>query len=236
MSFWFQRIAKTGSMAANSNSLMNIFTTLCAGLVLFGALPLRAAEAKPDPLAWPALTSEAKPWTRWWWLGSAVDTTNLTRELTQFQQAGLGGVEICPIYGAKGAEGRFVEYLSPRWMEMLAHASAEAQRLGLGLDMTTGTGWPFGGPNVTPALASSKFAATDFAVAGGAKFSGKIASGKGAELQCLTAVSEDGKPIDLTDKVDAGGRLDWTAPTGKWQIFALSQTGPLQKVKRSAPG
>ncbi len=35
-------------------------------------------------------------------------------------------------------------------MSMLEHASAEAKRLGLGFDMATGTGWPFGGPNVAP--------------------------------------------------------------------------------------
>src|ERR1043166_8411865 len=31
-------------------------------------------------------------------------------------------------------------------MEMLEHTCREAQRLGLGVDMATGTGWPFGGP------------------------------------------------------------------------------------------
>src|SRR5262245_53965594 len=28
--------------------------------------------ATVDPLAWPAVTQTARPWTRWWWLGSAV--------------------------------------------------------------------------------------------------------------------------------------------------------------------
>ena len=31
---------------------------------------------------------------------------------------------------------------------MLEHTAHEAQRLGLGVDMATGTGWPFGGPGV----------------------------------------------------------------------------------------
>ena len=81
---------------------------------------------------------------------SAVDEAGITRLLERFRDAGIGGVEICPIYGAKGAEERFIDFLSPKWMEMLAHTTAEAKRLGLGVDMTTGTGWPFGGPNVTP--------------------------------------------------------------------------------------
>jgi hypothetical protein len=98
-----------------------------------------------DPLAWPEVKQEHKPWTRWWWMGSAVDKENLTRELTDFAAAGLGGVEITPIYGAKGYEDRFIDFLSPKYVEMLAHTAAEGKRLGIAIDMATGTGWPFGG-------------------------------------------------------------------------------------------
>ena len=108
-----------------------------------------------NPTAWPAVSASNQPWTRWWWLGSGVDQANLTRELEGFAKAGIGGVEICPIYGAIGAEDRFLEFLSPKWLAMLAHTTTEARRLGLGVDLTTGTGWPFGGPMVTPDMASS---------------------------------------------------------------------------------
>ena len=71
-----------------------------AGLFLGGmALAARADDFPQNPLGWPAVTSTSKPWTRWWWLGSAVDQPNLTRQLEDFAQTGLGGVEICPIYG-----------------------------------------------------------------------------------------------------------------------------------------
>ena len=95
---------------------------------------------------WPAIGHEQKPWTRWWWPGSAVDKENLTRQLEQIAAAGFGGVEVTPIYGVRGAEDREVEFLSPKYMESLAHAAGEAKRLGMRLDMATGTGWPFGGP------------------------------------------------------------------------------------------
>ena len=119
---------------------------LCS--VAFIVVALRAAE--PSDLTWPAVTRENKPWTRWWWLGSAVDQPNLTRELEALSAAGFGGVEITPIYGAKGYENRFIPFLSPKYLEMLAYTGAEAKRLGLGVDMATGTGWPFGGPEVGP--------------------------------------------------------------------------------------
>jgi hypothetical protein len=102
-----------------------------------------------------------KPWTRWWWPASAVDQENLTRELTAYAEAGLGGVEITPIYGAKGFEQRFIPFLSPKYMEMLAYTGAEAKRLGIVVDMATGTGWPFGGSQVTPEDAELKITVKD---------------------------------------------------------------------------
>lgn len=117
---------------------------------LFLSLFLCCSMLAADPLAWPAQTHESRPWSYWWWMGSAVDEANITRELETFQRAGWGGVHIIPIYGAKGYEDRSIEYLSPRWMAMLNHTATEARRLGLGVDMTLGTGWCFGGPNIGP--------------------------------------------------------------------------------------
>jgi hypothetical protein len=102
-----------------------------------------------DPLAWPDITQSARPWTRWWWLGNDVDAENITRLLEEYHRAGIGGVEITPIYGVEGQESREIPYLSPEWLEMLAHTLKEAARLGMGVDMATGTGWPFGGPHVS---------------------------------------------------------------------------------------
>lgn len=122
--------------------LASLAVAFCA---LLTAPPALAADSTAA-LAWPALTKENKPWTRWWWPGSAVDKASLTWQLEKLAAAGIGGVEITPIYGAKGAESRYIDFLSPKWMEMLEHVGREAQRLGLGVDMATGTGWPFGGP------------------------------------------------------------------------------------------
>ena len=95
---------------------------------------------------WPAVRPEARPATRWWWLGSAVDATNLTYNLEEYAKAGLGGVEITPIYGVQGNDKNNLPFLSPQWMNMLQHTEAEGKRIGIEVDMNTGTGWPFGGP------------------------------------------------------------------------------------------
>jgi hypothetical protein len=133
-------------------------------LLLALAVSLHAAStqvAESSDLAWPQVTRENKPWTRWWWPGSGVDQASLTEQLGKIAAAGFGGVEITPIYGAKGYENRYIDFLSPKWMEMLEHTGREAQRLGLGVDMATGTGWPFGGPWITPADSNTKLVLKD---------------------------------------------------------------------------
>jgi hypothetical protein len=123
-------------------------------------LPFAATAAQPTghrtaPLAWPAVTRDAKPWTRWWWLGSAVDSTSLTAQLEELSTAGFGGVEITPIYGVRGADSAEVPYLSRRWVALLAHAASEAHRLGMAVDMPPGSGWRMGGPFVPPSDANT---------------------------------------------------------------------------------
>lgn len=101
-----------------------------------------------ETVSWPESTQESKPWTRWWWMGNAVDKENIKRELQEFADAGIGGVEITPIYGVKGEEDRFIEYLSPEFTEILKFTIKEANKLGLGVDLPPGSGWRCGGPFV----------------------------------------------------------------------------------------
>lgn len=200
--------------------------------VFQGCSSVDAKTTETGDLGWPKLTSQNRPWTRWWWLGSAVNEADLTTLLTQYSQAGIGGVEICPIYGVKGQEDKFINFLSPQWTKMLAHTTTEAQRLGMGVDLTSGTGWPFGGPWITPQTASSGVVLKKYELAEGQKLTSKLPEGR---LQCLMAVSEQNNKIDLTDKVK-NGQLDWMAPAGKWQLYAVAQKQGVQKVKRAAPG
>ena len=86
------------------------------------------------------------PGARWWWLGSAVDKENLRWNMEQYASHGIGALEITPLYGVKGNETNNIEYLSPKWMEMLKYVEDEGKRLGIQIDMNNGTGWPFGGP------------------------------------------------------------------------------------------
>ena len=125
-------------------------------------------------IQWPAMTQETKPWARWWWQGSAVSEKDISANMQDYQAAGLGGLEITPIYGVKGNENQFINFLSPEWMRMLDYTIKEAKRLGLGIDLANGTGWPFGGPTTTEEDASKTVLYKTYSVDGGEQLKEKI--------------------------------------------------------------
>ena len=221
-----------------------------------------------------------------------------------YQKAGLGGLEITPIYGVFGEEDQFVNYLSPHWMELLTFTLREAERLDLGIDMATGTGWPFGGPWVGDDDASKNLNYKVYTVTAGHRLEEKItftqqpylravgsqlyevhesfstektsalgtrkeplsktnpkkpeiselkqpiASNKNLQalaidqvvferslpLQLLMAYSDSNEVLDLTDKVDSTGALDWTAGDGNWKLYAIFEGWHGKMVERAGPG
>jgi len=205
------------------------------GLIwLLMSVSVFGASHEASEFSWPAITKEARPWTYWWWLGSAVDKENLTRTLEMYRKGGMGGVHLVCIYGVKGWEDRFLDFLSPKWMEMLAHTTAEAKRLDLGFDMSTTTGWPMGGPQISPAEAAKKVIFKTYALRSGERLNQKIEAE--GQLQALMAYSDQGKIVNLTKKIDKNGILDWTASPGTWELYAVFQGWTQMMVKRSAPG
>ncbi|MFO1487562.1 MAG: glycosyl hydrolase [Verrucomicrobiota bacterium] len=204
------------------------FLIIC--LLSLGTIPSLAADSD---LAWPKITSQQKPWAFWWWMGSAVDKANITKELTRYRDAGMGGVHIIPIYGAKGWEDKYINYLSPQWLEMMSWSVTEAKRLGMGVDMTTGSGWCFGGPQVTDDEANANAVVRTFTLTAGQQLDQKFDH---KTTQALVAYSADGKVQDLTDTLTESGQTLFTPASGTWTIYAISQKPSGQKVKRAGPG
>lgn len=202
-------------------------------LFLTGCHPLIAQE-------WPAIQPEARPATRWWWMGSAVDASNLTYNLEEYAKAGLGGVEITPIYGVQGNDDNNLSFLSPEWMKMLQHTQNEGKRLGIEIDMNTGTGWPFGGPEVSIEDAATKAIFQSYQIEGGTFVNLDISikdkwQKSVAYLSRVMAYSDNRPCLNLTAQA-RDGKLQWQAPEGKWEIIVLYVGKTFQKVKRAAPG
>ena len=133
-----------------NESGMRIVVIAAVVISLCGLLPgTDGGSALAGDMDWPKPTVENRPGCYWWWMGSAVDKDNITWNLETMRKAGMGGGTIVPIYGVKGCEERYIRHLSPKFVEMVTHAVKEAGRLGMWVDMTAGTGWPFGGPMIS---------------------------------------------------------------------------------------
>jgi hypothetical protein len=127
-----------------------------AGLAL-GADPASVAELQRGFQKPP---DDARPMVRWWWFGPAVTKVELEREMRMMKQGGIGGFEVQPTYALeldnpeKGI--RNLAYMSPEFLEMLRFTGEKAKEIGLRMDLTLGSGWPFGGPHIPQALASPR--------------------------------------------------------------------------------
>lgn len=97
---------------------------------------------------------------RWWWFGPAVENAEIEREILAMKAGGIGGFEVQPVYplalDAAVPNLRNHPFLSSRFLASLRHASEIARREDLRMDLTLGSGWPFGGPHITAALAASQ--------------------------------------------------------------------------------
>ena len=188
---------------------------------------------------WPVPNQEAKPGTRWWWLGSAVTENDLKWNLRQFADHGIGAIEITPIYGVQGNEKNNIPFLSPRYMDILKYVNAECKADGIEFDMATGTGWPFGGPWVPLDESASQMLIIDTTVVGK-----KIKAldlrpiekkRKNTSLVGIYAFSE-GKFLKITTPLVEGTLTTKLPSKGTWRIIALYQKKGVMAVKRAAPG
>jgi len=201
---------------------------------------------------------DAKPMTRWWWYGGAVTKVEITRELTFMRDAGLRGAEIQPVYPVElddPSRGiRNLRYFSPEWFEAVRHAVLESRRLGLQLDFTLGSGWPYGGPFVPTGLAARRLRVLSHDVAGGQSVDWHVGPLLTGEDRVVAAVAipilEDatldasraqvltGQPRRRGDEEGRGGPAirDWQAPPGLWRILLFLDSPTGMQVKRPTYG
>ncbi|MCB9727675.1 MAG: hypothetical protein H6744_10845 [Deltaproteobacteria bacterium] len=109
-----------------------------------------------DLAAFAAPPDDARPWLRWWWPGDDVEPEELRRELAAMAQAGFGGAELQAFDAALDPEvdeatlARRHGVDGERYFEHVRAAADAAEDVGLRLDLTLGSGWATGGPQVGP--------------------------------------------------------------------------------------
>src|SRR6266851_3294670 len=111
----------------------------------------RAFQHPPD---------DARIMMRWWWFGPAVTKPELEREMRLMKEGGIGGFEVQAVYplALDDPEHGFrnMPYLSDEFLDALRFTGEKAHELGLRMDLTLGSGWPFGGPHIPVTQAAGR--------------------------------------------------------------------------------
>ncbi len=177
---------------------------------------------------------EARIMMRWWWYGPAVTKDEIERELRIMKAGGIGGVEIQPVYALslddpqKGIKN--LRYLSPEHLDALRFAADKGRELGMRVDLTLGSGWPFGGPSVSIEHAASQLRVERVKVETPAQRVTVPSLGAGEQFLAAFLVNND-KFTEINNIQDSAVTVDGP---GEAQFYIASRAG--MQVKRPAVG
>jgi alpha-L-rhamnosidase len=182
---------------------------------------------------------------RWWWFGPSATKPELRRELKQMKAAGIGGVEIATLYplALDDPETGFHSYPfgSIEHVDNLRFAAEQARQLGMRVDITLGSGWPFGGPHIPVTQAAGELRVETVDVAPSVRSIPLPSLENGEKILAAFLVPSHGAEIHLKLAkplpLPSGERLNFTPDsTSKRTVlfFISSRTGMM--VKRAALG
>jgi hypothetical protein len=196
----------------------------------------RAFESPPD---------NSRIMMRWWWFGPAVTKPELEREMRMMKAGGIGGFEVQPVYPLAledSASGiRNLPFLSDEFIEVLRFTAEKARELGLRMDLTLGSGWPFGGPQVPIRDAAGKLRCVRVKVAPNSPRIAVPDLGAGEEFLAVYLAHTNGQAIfadsvrEITDIRDGVVRLPEGLDRPAEVLFFISSFTGMQ-VKRAAVG
>ena len=181
--------------------------------------------------------ADARPMVRWWWFGGAVTDEELTREIRAMKAGGFGGFEIQAVYPL-AVDGQVpgvtnTPYLSDAFLKHVAFANTTGRAEGMRVDVTLGSGWPFGGPWITPDLASSSIKLNKISVP--TQASTVDIPALAADQAVIAAFLGDdmahAQPVDVKP-----GAFATTPADHDRTLFVLVQTPTGQQVKRATIG
>jgi hypothetical protein len=130
-----------------SLALFAFIATLLAAGSLFAAGIDRLQHSFDQP------PDDTRIMARWWWFGTAVTKPELEREMKVMKAGGFGGFEVQQTYPL-ALDGELPgvtnnRFLSPAHLEALRFTAEKAKELGLRMNLTLGSGWPYGGPQIS---------------------------------------------------------------------------------------
>ena len=226
---------------ASRLTVLFLFLAACM-LAAWAAAPPSVADLKR---AFERPPDDARIMMRWWWFGPAVEKPELERELRTMKEGGIGGVEIQPVYPvtlddpARGL--RNFPYLSPEFLDDVRFAAGKARELGMRVDITLGSGWPYGGPHTSIDLAAPRLRVDRVPVPANAASVAIPAIREGEKLIAAFLARGDARQFSseglrrLTDIDGAVARVPMEAEPGRVALF-FSSSRTRMAVKRAAVG
>jgi hypothetical protein len=152
--------------------------------------------------------NEARPMVRWWWFGPTVVKPEILRELQQMKADGIQGAELAFVYPIvlddPAKDLKSLSFLSPEMLDDVTYAQAEGRKLGLRIDITLCSGWPYGGPHITLEEAATRLRLAEVPVPAGAT---AITVPTLAEGKSVTDLNDDGFVIDGRPKLAVGDSI-----------------------------
>src|SRR5689334_23988442 len=139
---------------AKGHNMVGMLRCLASLLISLSALAADPANLAELRRGFEQPPDDARMMVRWWWFGPAVTKPELEREMRLMKEGGIGGFEVQATYPLQ-LEGN-MRYMSPEFLEALRFTGEKAKELGLRMDLTLGSGWPFGGPHIPVELASGR--------------------------------------------------------------------------------
>lgn len=215
--------------------LSNLSVLITVIFVCFG--PFVLTVYAQNPFNWDSIDSQSKPWARWWWFGNSVNEAEISRQLQELKRVGFGGVEIQPIYPEENSPIEPIVYLSKRWGEVFLFTLQEAHRLGLGVDLTLGSGWPFGGPWLKPQNAARKLNILQKEYNANTS-SRSIIDDNDIPIECvlIVPINNPSAEAQLLNYTVNDSKKQWTIPSGDWKAYFVKIGYTGQQVKRATVG
>lgn len=148
------------------------------GALLLGGCALTPVHAEPLDEGFRDPPASARPRVWWDWMNGNVTEEGIRLDLEWMKRIGIGGVQNFDAQlQTPQVVARRLVYMTPEWKHAFRFAAETADRLGLELAIAGSPGWSeSGGPWVAPADGMKKLVWSETALAGGKRFTGKLAA------------------------------------------------------------
>jgi len=193
--------------------------------------------------------ASVQAWCFWWWLNGLASKEGITRDFEEMKKQGISGALLFDAESGGPGVPHGPVFMGPEWRELFKFAVSEADRLGITLTANVCRTWNAGGPWVTPEHGIKQIVHSESKIKGPVKVNivlpnspGKVAYYRDiAVLACPLPDGFSGEAevwqrdliVDLTQFMDADGRLVWDAPEGNWSILRIGYQATGMRVGKT---